>query len=66
MAEKVVSFEKPREVTIQLGRWEARIRVVDDEGLTHLYVASADHGLTMGDGIFFGTIEEAREAESRV
>lgn len=45
-------------------RWNVRIKITDrDTGEeVETFVASADSGLTYGDGIFFGTAEDYEEA----
>lgn len=49
-------------VEITQSRWSVKVRIVCDDDSIETYVASADSGLTWGDGIFFGTAEEYAEA----
>lgn len=53
-----------RRLEIKEGRWSTVIRAELESGETREYVASADSGITYGDGIFFGTREEYEEAVS--
>lgn len=54
-------FERAKHVLIERGRWSVRITIEREEGGVETYVASADHGLTYGDGIWFGTEDETNE-----
>lgn len=51
-------------LTFDKRRWYVRINHTDDSGVTRTWVASADSGLTGGDGIWFGTEAEYEEAEN--
>lgn len=61
-AQNVESFLKPHSVAIECGRWQVTINIIDHRGKEYKFVASADHGVTFGDGIFFGTLEEYKRA----
>jgi len=59
-------FDLPNSVEITSSRWQINIIIEDLEGKIHMFIASADSGLTWGDGIWFGTGEEYDEAIERV
>ena len=52
------SYENVRRVTFNGGRWTITIRLELEDGTEQIYYASADTGMTWGDGIWFGTKEE--------
>jgi hypothetical protein len=50
----------PKRVTLTKTRWDVTVKIqAEDEEIT--FIASADSGVTFGDGIFFGTPEELWE-----
>lgn len=53
-------------VEITVGRWGVYITIHTTDSKTHNYVASADGAFTDQSGIWFGTLEEYREAEREV
>jgi aspartate/tyrosine/aromatic aminotransferase len=66
-ANSTAAYE-PREhkavnVTISARRWNVYVTIRDHNGvLIEEYVASADRGITYGDGVFFGTRAEYEDA----
>lgn len=58
MADDESRFDNPRSVSFVRNRWDLRIVVTDNEGVEHEFVASADAGMTGGDGIYFATRQE--------
>lgn len=48
-------------VEITTSRWSVKVRIVCDDDSVETYIASADSGVTFGDGIWFGTPEELSE-----
>jgi hypothetical protein len=51
------SFTNPFVAEIHTTRWDVTFVIVDG-GKRYEFIASADHGLTYGDGIWFGTTKE--------
>lgn len=60
MSRPEIEHEAKR-VKITQGRWTVRIEIEQPDGSVATYLASADSGLTYGDGIWFGTPQEERE-----
>jgi hypothetical protein len=58
----VIELTNIKRLEIKKGRWSATIRAELESGETLEYLASADSGLTWGDGLFLGTREEYEEA----
>ena len=56
-------FENPKSVSLTTNRWTATIKIVDQDDKEHIYYASADSGITYGDGLWFGTKEDYDEIE---
>lgn len=59
----MIHFAGVLQVQIEDRRWDVKIRVLDAHGTEMgAYIVSADAALTMGDGIWLGTVEEYRKA----
>jgi len=57
MVDNNIEF-KDIDINIIKGRWSMTIIIKHKNGKTEKYIASADRGITDGDGIFFGTEKE--------
>lgn len=57
----VVDFKNVKSVIITENRWDIKIVIIDSDGKTHGYLASADSFYTDNDGIWFGTEEESQK-----
>lgn len=55
-------IENVATVKIAKSRWSAKFELTLADGTVQTYIASADSGITWGDGLFLGTDEEYREA----
>jgi len=55
-----MEFTDVDKVVITPSRWNVYIDIHTEDSIEH-YVASADSGVTYGDGIYFGTREEFDE-----
>jgi hypothetical protein len=56
-----LTYVEPLGVKITQARWNVWIEIEKSDGTVEKFIASADHGATWGDGIFFGTPEEYKE-----
>ena len=57
----IQSIDNPKRIEFDCHRWYVVITVTDAEGAENVYYASADSGITYGDGIWFGTKAEYEE-----
>ena len=55
-----MEFINPQKVLISNSRWNVVVHVVDENGETHSYIASADSAVAES-GIYFATKEEYEE-----
>lgn len=52
---------KDVDIKIQISRWDIVITIRQKGGKKVQYIASADEGVTFGDGIYFGSIDDYNE-----
>lgn len=59
-------FHNPKLIEIHKSRWDLMINIKDKKGNDHKLFASADSGLTWGDGLWFGDEEEYKRAQENL